>query len=897
MPTTTSVIRVILKDGQSLKVRPIIPDDKEKLRELFYRLSPQTRYLRFGYMKTYISEQELEYFTSVTPPDMHAYLALMGEGEYERIIAVGRWFLAPDGKTAEISFIVEDAIQVRGIGTALLEKLADAAVKYRIKRFIARVLQENTRMIDVFENSGFSITKSVDDGVYEFIFDLEEREEYARRHEFREQIARSAGVRRILYPRSIAVIGASRDPERPGGKVFRNLLFGGFTGRVFPVNSSADAVGGVLGYHGIEDVPGYVDLAIIAVPAVKVLDIVEQCARKKIAGAVILSAGFGESGPEGRERQILLREKALSYGMRIIGPNCLGIMNTDPGTRMNASMAGEMPPRGNISISSHSGALGLALLDYVRSNNLGIAHFASIGNRIDISSNDLLSFWEEDENTSVILLYLESFGNPRRFSRIARRITRRKPIIAMKAGRSEVGIRAASSHTGALAGSDVAVDALFRQAGVIRVNTIAEMFNVAKTLSRQPLPQGPRIAIITNAGGPGVLAADAAINYGLSVPVLSGETGRQLASFLPKEASLSNPVDMIASATGEQFGRAVSAVLDDPGIDAVIVINIPVRPYQEIASGLGKALEEYKGEKTVIACFMMSAANSIEIRAGQDRTVPVYMFPEDAVQAFSHAYTYSRYRIQKEGRVPLFHEIAEEKARKHLEDSGILSRGGWLSAEASMDLLREYGIPAVETRTALSPEEAALVAKEVGFPVVMKLFSKKIIHKTDVGGVILGLQDEEEVKRAYEKMKSGLESRGKTGQMEGVLIQPFVKGGQEVILGMTLDPVFGPLLMFGIGGIHVELIKDVAFSIHPLTDKDPDYMFSQLKGMPLLQGWRGGPVRDVDSLREVLLRFSALIEDLPEIMEMEINPLFVFDRAKGCTAVDARILFRPEEPE
>ena len=592
-----SIIRVILRDGKSLKVRPITPADKENLKELFYRLSPQTRYLRFGYMKSYISDQELDYFTVVNPPDTYAYVALTGEGELERIVAVGRWFLSPGGRTAEIAFVVEDTIQVRGIGTALLEQLAEAAAKYRIKRFVARVLPENTRMLEVFESSGFSITKRIFEGAYELIFNLEEQEEYSKRQAYREHIAHSAGVRGIFYPRSVAVIGASRDPERVGGKVFRNLLFAGFSGVVFPVNPKTTSVGGVLSYPTVEHVPGDVDLAVIVVPAAQVLEVIDQCARKGVSGVIIISAGFGEAGPEGRERQRLLREKALAYGMRVIGPNCLGIMNTDPAVSLNAAMAGQMPTRGSVSISSHSGALGIALLDYVQSNNLGIAHFASIGNRIDISSNDLLEFWEDDDNTRVILLYLETFGNPRRFSRIARRLTRKKPIIAVKAGRSEVGGRAATSHTGALAGSDIAVDALFRQAGVIRVNTIEEMFNVAKNLAHQPLPKGPRLAILTNAGGPGVLAADAAISYGLSVPPLSEETRLRLAEFLPLEASLANPVDMIASATGEQFGKALSIILEDPAIDAAIVINIPVRPYKEVAYGIQKEMAGYDGGK------------------------------------------------------------------------------------------------------------------------------------------------------------------------------------------------------------------------------------------------------------------------------------------------------------
>jgi len=891
---TSPVLTVILRDGQSLKVRPILPADREKLRELFYRLSPQTRYLRFGYMKTYISEQELDYFTNVHPPDTYAYIGTMGEGEKERIVAVGRWFLVPDGRSAEVAFVVEDNIQVRGIGTALLERLAETATRYRIKRFIARVLPENTRMLEVFEESGFNIIKTVSDGTYEIIFNLEEQEEYSKRQAHREHIARSAGVRRILCPKSVAVIGASRDPESVGGKVFKNLLQANFGGTIFPVNPNAASVGGVLCYPAVEYIPADVDLAVVIVPAALVAEVIDQCGKKRIPGIVIISAGFAEAGSEGADRQRLIREKVLSYGMRVIGPNCLGIMNTDPEIGLNATFARVLPPRGSLSISSHSGALGLALLDYVKSNNLGIAHFASIGNRMDISSNDLLEFWEDDDNTRVILLYLESFGNPRKFSRLARRISRKKPIVAVKAGRSEAGGRAATSHTGALAGSDVAVDVLFRQAGVIRVNTIEEMFNVVKVLAHQPLPAGPRVAILTNAGGPGVLAADAAVGWGLSVPALSVETRERLAAFLPKEASLANPVDMIASAPGRHFGMALTAILDDPFVDAVIIINIPIRPLSEVTSEIQKAISDYKGEKTVLACFMMSeAAQVVDLRSTQDRMIPVYGFPEDAVQALFHAYTYSSHRELKEGRIPVFTDIDEEKVRKDLLASGaIRAEGGWMAPDEALGLLKAYGIPVVETRTARSEEEAAEAARDIGFPVALKLRSTTITHKTDVGGLALWLRSEAEVRSAFTSMRDRFEAEGRGSDMEGVLIQPMAPGGQEIIIGMSHDPVFGPLVMTGLGGIHVELFKDVAFSIHPLTDGDPDYMLSQLKALPLLTGWRGSPESDVGALSEVLLRFSALIEDFPEIGEVEINPLMVFEKGRGCSAVDARILLR-----
>ena len=889
------VIRIILRDGHTFKVRPIGRDDKDKLRDFFYRLSPQTRYFRFGHMKEQISDKELDYFTDVHPPESYAYLGLTGEGDEELIRAVARWFQSPDQSMAEIAFVVEDNVQARGIGTALLEKLAEKAFKYRIKKLIANVLPDNTRMLSVFEESGFNITKRMHEGYVEITFDLEHQEEFSKRQALREHISRSLGKRRMLYPKTIAVVGASRDPSSVGGKVFRNLLYNDFGGAVFPVNPRASAVNGVLSYASVSDIPGDVDLAVIVVPAPMVLDIVDACGRKGVWSIVVISAGFGESGSEGRERQRLLREKVLSYGMRCVGPNCLGIMNTDPRVNLNATFANTWPPRGNLSIGSHSGALGLALLDYVKSNNLGIAHFASIGNRMDVSSNDLLEFWEDDENTSVILLYLETFGNTRRFSRITRRISRKKPIVAVKAGRSDVGGKAASSHTGALAASDAAVDALFRQAGVIRVDTIEEMFNVSKLLAGQPLLQGRNIGILTNAGGPGVLAADAAVNWGLSVPALSEETQKKLASFLPKEASLANPVDIIASATGSQFEEALGVMLDDPALDAVLVINIPLREPEEVASAIRKVMAGYTGKKPILACFMMSGASEVDLHYGSGRVLPVYMFPEAAIKSLALSWPYARYRQREEGHLREFTDIDEEEARRFLRSHGAYSEeGGWLAPEVAMGLLRRYGISVAATRAAFTPDEAVQAARETGFPVAMKLRSTKVTHKTDVGGIALGLKNDADVRNAFTSMQERLNLAGRADAMEGVIIQPMIKGGQEVIVGMSQDPVFGPLLMVGIGGVQVELIKDVAFSLHPLLDRDPDYLLGQLKGLPLLTGWRGSTPKDMDSLKEVLLRFSALVDEFAEIAEMEINPVMVFDAGKGSSVVDARILFKGE---
>ncbi|MDA8085434.1 MAG: GNAT family N-acetyltransferase [Nitrospiraceae bacterium] len=884
------IVDVVLRTGQRLRVRPIRPDDRSRIEGLFYRLSEWTRYLRFGYTKKQITDVELGYYTEMDPPRKYAYVGTMGQQEQEKIVAVGRWFLMAGGKTAEVAFVVEDNIQVRGIGTALLEQLAASAAHYKINRFVARVIPENSRMIEVFEESGFKFQKVFDEGTYEYSIDLREQAEFSKRQAYREHIARSAGVKKLLYPRTVAVIGASRNPRNVGGAIFRNFLRSSFKGTVFPVNPNAASIDGVLSYPSVLDVPGDIDLAVIVVPSPMVLDVVEECGKRGIWGLVIISAGFGEAGGEGRQREKKLLEKVLSYGMRVIGPNCLGILNCHPDVSLNATFSPNMPPCGRISIGSQSGALGLALLDYAKSMSLGISSFVSIGNRMDISSNDLLEFWEDDENTDIIALYMESFGNPRKFSRIARRVSRKKPVVAVKGGKSEVGARAATSHTGALAAAEVAVEAMFRQAGVIRVDKIEEMFNITKLLSNQPLPRGPNVGILTNAGGPGVLAADACEDWGLKVPALSAPTLERLREFLPEAASLGNPVDMIASAPAESFKKSMEAMLDDPAIDALVVIYIPplvTRP-EEVAKSVRDAMNGYQGQKPVIACFMtMGEMVNLELASG--RYVPSYIFPEDAIEALARAYHYSRFLSTEEGRVPKFPDIKDEDAgrlisgaAKRLEASGATS--GWLMPEEGSALLGHYGIPAARMEVALTAEEAARKAAEAGFPFVLKLRSSTVIHKTDVNGVALDLRSEEEVRQNFNAMKEKLGDR-----MEGAVLQPMLYGGQEVILGMTFDPTFGPLVMVGLGGIQVELMKDVSFSLHPLTGLDPEKMLAGLKSLPLLKGWRGRPPRDMKALVEVILRFSVLIEDFPEIRQMEINPLLVFDEGKGVSAVDSRI--------
>jgi acetyl coenzyme A synthetase (ADP forming)-like protein len=890
---------VILKDGQNLRVRHISPKDKAHVKRFFNKISPAMSYLRWHYAKTGTTDEEAAHFAEAVLPERCIFVATMGEGRREHIVAMGGYDATKDMKSADVTFLVSGDFQSKGIGTVLLEKLAETAGHYRIKEFTARVLPENTNMLRMFEESGFISEKRFEDGAYDVSINLADQEEFAKRQERREHIARTAGVRSFLYPHSVAVIGASRDHDSIGGGLFHNLLESSFNGPVFPINPMTTSVAGVLAYPSVLEVPSDVDLAVIVVPAASVLDVIDECGQKGVRSVVIISVGFGEAGPEGRERERKLKEKTVSYGIRVIGPNCLGILNSDPTVQLNATFAPASPPAGNLSIGTQSGALGLALLDYARNVNLGIADFVSIGNRIDISNNDLLEFWEEDPTTDVILLYVESFGNPARFTRIARRVSRKKPIIAVKSGRSEAGARAASSHTGALAAADVGTDALFRRAGVIRVNTIDEMFGVSAVLAYQPLPKGPRVGILTNAGGPGVLVADACEGLGLKIPALNENTKRKLASFLPEEAALSNPVDMVASAPADSYRKALSILLEDEDIDAIILIYIPplITKPEDVAKAIIDVVTDYEGGKPVLANFMMSAGSMPDLKIGEGRYVPSYVFPESAAQALAHAYHYSQFRQDPEGLIPVFEDIKSNSIRDDFfMNHAISEQATWLLPEVVSDLLARYGIPVIDTRIARSAEEAASVAEELGFPVVMKVRSDTITHKTDVGGIELGLTDAKDVEKAYIRMMKRLDAAGLTDQISDVIVQPMEQNAQEVIIGMTHSDVFGPLLMVGLGGIHVELQKDVAFSLHPLTDTDADWMLNQLKGLPLLKGWRGSPKRDIAALKDVLMRFSVMIEDFPEIKEVEINPLMVKSKGEGSVAVDARIRMQAHTP-
>ncbi|MFC2045386.1 acetate--CoA ligase family protein [Chloroflexota bacterium] len=710
-----------------------------------------------------------------------------------------------------------------------------------------------------------------------------------------ENIANVASLRALLKPYSIAVIGASRRPDSIGNKLFHNILHQEFRGVVYPVNPNAEAIASVKAYPSVLDIPGEVDLAVIITPAETVQQIMEQCGRKGVKGVIVISAGFGEGEDEGEERQKEILSIARNYGMRLVGPNCMGIINTDPEVSMNATFSSVFPPIGNIAFGTQSGALGLAILEYAKNLNIGLSTFVSIGNRADVSSNDLLEYWVRNPATDVILLYLESFGNPRKFSRIARSVTPSKPVVVVKSGRTPAGSRAAASHTGALATAEVASEALFEQTGIIRVSTLEELFDVANLLSHQPVPMGRRVTILTNGGGPGILTADSCAARGLELPTLSEKTITDLRKSLRHGASFTNPIDMTAEATADQYEKALNILAQDEGIDIVIVIFIPpiVTKPEAVASAIRKAAPEYRQRgKTLVASFIGSRGASIKLCSENGHCVPSFAFPEDTATAIAKAYEYSEWLKRPKGEIPQMSDIDPDKANKIVRSAVVQStkRPLWLDNDSIVRLLDSYGIRVIKSKSVITVKEAVKAAEDVGFPVVMKLVSATIQHKTEVGGVALDLRTPIEVEQAFTQMQERLINLGRRTEIQGMTIQKMIQGGTEVIVGVTQDPSFGPLIMFGMGGIHAELFKDVTFRIHPLTDLDAREMIRSVKAYQLLEGWRESAPADIDSIVELLLRVSSMVEDIPSITELDLNPVKVMGQQKGYVVVDARVL-------
>jgi acetyl coenzyme A synthetase (ADP forming)-like protein len=701
-------------------------------------------------------------------------------------------------------------------------------------------------------------------------------------------------LRPFFNPATVAIVGASRDSTRIGSRLLDEMIRAGFRGEIYPVNPKATEIQGLKAYPSVRDVPNRVDLAVIAVPRDAVAGVVDDCAARGVRAIVVITAGYSETNAEGKELQQQLLEKVRNHGMRMIGPNCMGLLNTDPSVRLNASFSPVFPPAGPMAMSSQSGALGLAVLALAANRNLGLSTFVSVGNKADVSGNDLIEYWENDPATKVILLYLESFGNPRRFAQIARRVGRDKPIVAVKAGRSVAGRRAAGSHTAALAASDAAVDALFRQAGVIRAETLDELFDVAVALSSQPLIQGRRIGIVTNAGGPGILCADACAGAGLTVPEVPEETKKILSGFLPAAASISNPVDMVASAGPGSYTQTIGTLLSSSAIDALIVLYIPLdrNGSSAFATAIREGVERGRAAggrgKPVLTC-VMSQEISQALLALPDEVIPAYEFPETPARVLGKCATYSEWKSSPRGAFPTPVNIGTPAARRVVQ-SFIERKGtGWLPAADVEAILEAFGIPMPARGIARTIAEAVAVSERIGFPVALKLASTRILHKSDVGGVQLNLPDSAAVENAFARIQNELSNRNMLDSMDGVVVQKMISGGVELMAGAATDPLFGPLIAFGLGGIHVEILGDVQFRIAPLTDKDAREMVRAIRGFRLLEGYRGHPPADLSATEDVLLRVSRMVELLPEISELDLNPIVALPPGQGCLVLDARL--------
>ncbi len=879
---------VVLRDGTTVHVRAACPDDAQKVAAFYRSLSPASRHLRFfSAGKRALQERaevdcQVDYVTRLT--------LLATAGPEADIVGVASYVrTGPD--RAEVGFAVSDRLQGRGLGTLLLAHLAQAAAAHGITTFEGVMLPENYRMLDVLEQSGFPLQLRPTLDEIAFTMPTSFTPEAIERFERREQLAAIAAMEAILRPRSVAVIGASRQRGTVSGELFRNLLEFGFQGPVYPVNRNARVVQSVLAYPSVEDLPEPVDLAVIAVPAEAVAEAADACGRRGVRAIVVVSSGFAEAGPEGRRRQEELVEICRRYGMRLVGPNCMGVISTDESVRLNATFGPKPPRPGKIGFASQSGALGLAIIDYAGTLGLGLSSFVSLGNKADISANDLLNFWEADPQTDAILLYVESFGNPRKFGRIARRVARRKPIVAVKAGRSTAGTRAAASHTGALlAAADIRVDALFRHSGIIRTDTLEEMFDVASLLTHQPLPKGRRLAIVTNVGGPAILAADAAEAAGLQLPEFSEETAAKLRAGLLPEASVVNPVDLTAPATAEHYAHALRTVVEAREVDAVVTIYLP--PLESDPEAIAERIQEAallarERGKPLAAVFMMAGGPPASLRRAG---IPTYTFPEGAVRALARVADYAEWLAVPERRPPTL-PVRRNEAMA-LVAHALGRGGGWLSWEETLRLLESYGIPLVPCGFASTPAEARAAAEALAqTPLVVKAVAPGLVHKTERSAVRVNLRSPAEVELAAERMAADLAGAG--FQQVRFVVQPHLSG-TEVLVGGLFDSQFGPIVVAATGGIFAEVFHDLSMRLAPVDREEALAMLAELRGYPLLTGARGRPPANLDALADIIVRLGKLVEDIPEVAEIDLNP--VFAGPDGAWVADARARIEAAAP-
>lgn len=833
---------VVLRDGGTAHLRPVRPDDADRLRRFYARLSDETIYFRFFSLVRELSQRDIERFTVVDHHDRVALIAtiadeMVGVVRYERL----------DADTAEVAFTIEDAHQGRGIGSVFLEHVAAAARERGISRFVADVLPANNKMLHVFEEAGYVVDHKFDDGVARLSFDLEPTEDSLAVTYSREHRSEAASVRRLLEPRSVAVAGASRDPDSVGQTVLRHLLAAGFTGPVHAVNRQVRKVAGVTSYPTVRDVPGDLDLVVVAVPAGEVESVVTDCAAKGVRGLVVMSTGFAETGADGAVLQRRLVALARGNGMRVLGPSSLGVLNTDERVRLNASLSPMVPAPGRVGFFSQSGALGVALLDTAVRRGLGLSTFVNAGNRVDVSGNDLLQFWEEDDATEAVMLYLESIGNPRKFSRIARRLARQKPVVVVKSGRGRGEVPHGHLVRGTRAPA-AAIDALFRRAGVIRVESIHQMFDVAQLVAHQPLPEGPRVAVVGNSDALAVLAEDAAEEAGLQV-VATTTLG--------------------PDAGPEEFEEALASVFADEGVESVVALFIPPLRTRdaEVAEVLARTARG--AGKTVVSTFlgMPGVPEALRVEEGRRGSVPSYPSAEDAVRTLAAVTSYAAWRA-----TPAGHTVVPSGLDVRAARAAVLEMLGdrdetVLDDAALARLLACYGIEVREAVAVEDVDAAVAAADRLGYPVALKALAPHLRHRRELGGVRLDIDDAEEMRTAYVALRERL------GDVGPFAVQRMAPTGVACRLATVEDPLFGPVVSFGLGGMATDLLGDRAYGVPPLTDADLSGMVRSVRTAPLLLGHGGAPAADLPALEDLLARLARLADDLPEVAELELNPV------------------------
>jgi acyl-CoA synthetase (NDP forming)/RimJ/RimL family protein N-acetyltransferase len=858
---------VLLLDGGTAHIRPIQPEDAERIVEFYARVSDVSKYYRFFAPMPKLSPRDVKRFTEVDHTGRVAFVVELAD----RIIAVGRFDVIEPGE-AEVAFLVEDRHQGRGIAQILLEHLAQAGREVGVHRFVAEVLPDNKRMIATLEAAGYQVAGGVQHGVMSLEFSIDPTTMAIGVMADREHRAEAASISQFFATRSVAVIGASRRQDTIGQALVRNLVTGDFTGRVYAVNPAAEAVSGLPAYSSVSDIPDQVDLAIIAVPANAVHDVVLDCAAKGVKGLVVISSGFAETGEEGRRRQRKLVGLARSYGLRLIGPNCLGVINTDPEVRLNASLSPLMPARGRAGFFCQSGALGSAILEKVNNRGLGLSTFVSAGNRADVSGNDLLQYWEEDDSTEVVLLYLESIGNPRKFSRIARRVSRRKPVIAVRSGRSTQGVPMGHAVR-TFAAPSGAIDAMFRQAGVIQVDTLDEMFDVAQLLAHQPLPAGRRVAIVGNSDALGLLATDAAASAGLVV---------------------TKSVELGADAGAEDFEDALDRAIDDPDVDAVVAVYIPPLNTSgvEVANVLAAVGEQ--SDKPLVSTFLGAEGVPELLRvpdvagatAGRG-SVPSYPAVEAAVRALAQVVEYALWLRSPQTDVAEL-DVDPDRGRAVIE--GVLRtspRGRELQYDELRELLNAYGIHLWAQRSVFTVEEALAAGEEFGWDVVLKATAERFRHRPDLAHVWRNIEDAGDMQHAWTTLRSIIDRPDEAG----FVVQPTARPGVPVSIAAEEDPLFGPVVSFGIAGALSELLGDRAYRIPPLSVHDARAMTREIKGSPMLFGYRGSEVVDVDRIEDLTLRIARLKNDLPQLQSIAL-PLVMAGR-EGAPVLTATARIEP----